>query len=81
MPREKRPPPPPFWTPSATVLRKECVAAMNQLEQLACEVRGFATEVRKLGYSSVAGGHENQFLELAERMFQHADAADRPSNF
>jgi hypothetical protein len=54
---------------------------MNQLEQLACDVRGFATEVRRLGYSSVAGGHENQFLELSERMFKHADAADRPSNF
>ena len=51
---------------------------MNQLEQLACDVRAFATEVRRLGYSSVAGGRENQFLELSERMFQHADAADRP---
>ena len=51
---------------------------MNQLEQLARDVRGFATEVRSLGYSPVTGGHENQFLELSERMFQHADAADRP---
>ena len=51
---------------------------MNQLEQLARDVRGFATEVRRLGYSSVANGHENQFLELSERMFRHADAVDRP---
>ena len=51
---------------------------MNQLERLARDVRGFATEVRRLGYSSVANGHENQFLELSERMFRHADAVDRP---
>ena len=77
MPLEKRPPAPRLKAvcngPS-----KRVVAAMNQLEQLACDVRGFATEVRRLGYSSVAGGHENQFLELSERMFQHADVADRP---
>ena len=41
---------------------------MNEFEQLARDVRGFATEVRRLGYSSVASGHENQFLELSERM-------------
>lgn len=52
---------------------------MNELEQLARDVRGFATEVRRLGYSSVAGGHENQFLELSERMLQHADNANRRS--
>jgi hypothetical protein len=49
---------------------------MNQLEQLAHDVRGFATEVRTLGYSSVAGGHENRFLELSERMMRQADQAD-----
>jgi hypothetical protein len=49
---------------------------MDELEQLACDVRGFATEVRRLGYSSVAGGHENQFLELSERMIRQADHAD-----
>ena len=37
-------------------------------QQLTRDVRGFATEVRRLGYSSVASGHENQFLELSERM-------------
>jgi hypothetical protein len=56
--------------------RKILVFSMNQLEQLAHDVRGFATEIRRLGYSSVAGGHENQFLELSERMMQQADHAD-----
>jgi hypothetical protein len=50
---------------------------MNELEQLTRDVRGFAAEVRRLGYSSVASGHENQFLELSERMARHADAVDR----
>ena len=53
---------------------------MNELEQLARDVRGFATEVRSLGYSSVAGGHENQFLELSERMTRHADQVDQRSH-
>jgi hypothetical protein len=51
---------------------------MNQLEQLTRDVRGFATEVRRLGYSSVANGHENLFLELSERMSRRADAIDLP---
>jgi hypothetical protein len=55
------------------------VCTMNDLEQLTREVRGFATEVRRLGYSSVADGHENQFLELSERMIRHADQVDRRS--
>ena len=49
---------------------------MNKLEQLTRDVRGFAMEVRRLGYSSVANGHENQFLELSERMSRSADAVD-----
>lgn len=53
---------------------------MNELEQLVHEVRGFATEVRRLGYSSVASGHENQFLELSERMIRRVDGLNRPSN-
>jgi hypothetical protein len=56
------------------------VYAMNDLKQLACDVRGFATEIRTLGYSSVGGGHENQFLELSERMIRHADQVDRRSH-
>jgi hypothetical protein len=50
--------------------------SVNELQQLARDVRGFATEVRRLGYSSVAGGHENRFLELSERMMRQADQAD-----
>jgi hypothetical protein len=53
---------------------------MNAVEQLACDVRGFATEIRTLGYSSVGGGHENQFFELSERMIRHADQVDRRSH-
>jgi hypothetical protein len=49
------------------------VLAMNEFEQLARDVRVFATEVRRLGYSSVANGHENQFLELSERMIRRVD--------
>jgi hypothetical protein len=56
------------------------VYTMNDLEQLTRDVRGFATEVRTLGYSSVASGHENQFLELSERMIRHADRVDRRSH-
>ena len=55
------------------------VYTMTDLEQLTRDVRGFATEVRKLGYSSVAGGHENQFLELSERMIRYADEASERS--
>jgi hypothetical protein len=50
---------------------------MNEFEQLARDVRGFATEVRQLGYSSVPGGHENPFLELSERMHRHVDNLER----
>jgi hypothetical protein len=56
------------------------VYTMNDLGQLTRDVRGFATEVRTLGYSSVAGGHENQFLELSERMIRHADQVDQRSH-
>jgi hypothetical protein len=46
---------------------------MNELEQLARDVREYAIEVRRLGYSSAAGGLENQFLELSDRMIRRAD--------
>ncbi|HEX9176735.1 MAG TPA: hypothetical protein VF874_11895 [Mycobacterium sp.] len=52
---------------------------MNALEQLARDVRGFAMEVRRLGYS-VPGGHENRFIELSERMIRHTDDLHRPSH-
>ena len=68
---------PPSCGPAARAAhRKILVFSMNQLEQLAHDVRGFAIEVRTLGYSSVAGGHENRFLELSERMVRQADQAD-----
>ena len=51
---------------------------MNELEQLASDVRGFATEVRRLGYSSTAG-NENEFLDLSERMIRLADEANTRS--
>jgi hypothetical protein len=50
---------------------------MNEFEQLAHDVRGFAVELRKLGYSPVAGGHESRFIELSERMLRSADNMDR----
>jgi hypothetical protein len=50
---------------------------MNELEQMIRTVRSFAMEVRQLGYSSVAGGQENAFLELSERMIRHADQVYR----
>jgi hypothetical protein len=50
---------------------------MKELEQVAHAVRSFAMEVRQLGYSSLAGGHENAFLELSERMIRHADEVNR----
>ena len=59
---------------------KEWFSSMNELEQFAREMRGFATEVRSLGYSPAAGGHENPFLELSERMIQRADNVDRHSH-
>ena len=61
-------------------LQERVAYTMNDLEQLTRDVRGFATEVRTLGYSSVASGHENQFLELSERMTRHADQVDRRSH-
>lgn len=51
---------------------------MNELEKLASDMRGFATEVRKLGYSSKSGS-ENEHLELSDRMTRLADAACRRS--
>jgi hypothetical protein len=55
------------------LLGEERFRSMNELEQLARDVREYAIEVRRLGYSSAAGGHENQFLELSDRMIQRAD--------
>ena len=70
------------WVPAAFVpircngVSERAGYSMNELEQLSHDVRGFATEVRQLGYSSVAGGHENLFIELSERMVRYVDQAD-----
>lgn len=45
---------------------------MNPMEQLVRDMRGFAIEVRKLGYSMPAGA-ENRFLELSDRMIRHTE--------
>jgi hypothetical protein len=50
---------------------------MDELEQLARDMRGFATAVRRLGSSSVAGGCENPFLELSARMNRRVDNLER----
>jgi hypothetical protein len=63
------------WGKWFSTVNEHELFTMNELEQLARDVRGFAAEVRRLGYSSVAGGRENQFLELSERMIRHADEA------
>jgi hypothetical protein len=47
---------------------------MDELERLASDVRNFATEVRRLGYSAIAGS-ENEFLDLSDRMTRLADTA------
>jgi hypothetical protein len=50
---------------------------MDELEKLASDMREYATEVRRLGYSPLAGGHENPFLELSDRMIRRVDSLDR----
>ncbi|VBA62372.1 hypothetical protein [Mycobacterium attenuatum] len=53
---------------------------MNELQQLAHDVRGFATEVRKLGYSVFSSRCENDFLELSERMTRRVEGIDHQVN-
>jgi hypothetical protein len=52
---------------------------MNELERLASDVRGFATDRGAKDWLLVDGGSENEFLELSERMKRIADAANRRS--
>ncbi len=53
-------------------------AAMDAdaLEQVTRDMRGFAVEVKSLGYSMPAG-NENRFLELSERMIKRSDDVAR----
>jgi hypothetical protein len=48
------------------------VAAMDAFEQVTRDMREFAVEVKRLGYS-VPSGYENRFLELSERMIKRTD--------
>src|SRR6185436_3638658 len=48
---------------------------MDELEQLASDVREYATEVRRMGYSPAAGD-EYPFLELSDRMIRRVDKLD-----
>lgn len=47
-------------------------AAMDAFEQVTRDMREFAVEVKRLGYT-LPGGYENRFLELHERMVKRAD--------
>jgi len=49
---------------------------MDELAQFASDVREYATEVRRMGYSPVAAGDENPFLELSDRMIRRVDKLD-----
>jgi hypothetical protein len=56
------------------------VQCPDELAELASDVREYATEVRRLGYSPLAGGHENPFLELSDRMKRRVDNLDLHSD-
>ena len=51
---------------------EEVPAAMDAFEQVTRDMRDFAIEVKRLGYSMPAG-YENQFLELSDRMIKRTD--------
>jgi hypothetical protein len=45
---------------------------MDAFEQVTRDMREFAIEVKRLGYS-LPDGCENRFVELSERMIKHTD--------
>jgi hypothetical protein len=49
---------------------------MDAFEQVTRDMRDFAIEVKRLGYSMPAG-YENQFLELSDRMIKRTDELAR----
>ena len=55
---------------------EEVQAAMDAFEQVTRDIRDFAIEVKRLGYSMPAG-YENQFLELSDRMIKRTDELAR----
>ena len=53
--------------------------ALDAFEQVTRDMRDFAIEVKRLGYSMPAG-YENRFLELSERMIKRTDDLARSSH-
>jgi hypothetical protein len=51
---------------------EEVFAAMDAFEQVTHDMRDFAIEVKRLGYSMPAG-YENRFVELSERIIKRTD--------
>ncbi len=49
---------------------------MEPFEQVTRDMREFAIEVKKLGYS-LPYGYENRFVELSERMIKRTVDLDR----
>jgi hypothetical protein len=56
--------------------RRKLFAAMDAFEQVTRDIRDFAIEVKRLGYSMPAGC-ENRFVELSERMIKRTDDLER----
>jgi hypothetical protein len=52
--------------------QRKLFAAMDAFEQVTRDMREFAIEVKRLGYS-LPDGHENRFVELSERMIKRTD--------
>jgi hypothetical protein len=46
--------------------------AMDAFEQATRDMREFAVEAKRLGYS-LPDGHENRFVELSEHMIKRTD--------
>ena len=53
-------------------LQRKLFVAMDAFEQATRDMREFAVEVKRLGYS-LPDGHENRFVELSERMIKRTD--------
>jgi hypothetical protein len=51
---------------------RKLVAAMDAFEQITRDLREFAVEVKRLGYS-MPPGYENRFLDLSERILKRTD--------
>jgi hypothetical protein len=58
---------------------EEVVVAMDPFEQVTHDMRDFAVEVKRLGYS-MPNGYENRFVELSERMVKCIDDLRSPES-